>query len=187
MAQGADGMPPTATPAREGEGDAVEAQFEACYDRLRALAHARLQRGGREALLDTTALVHESFLRIAQAGGAPGADRAHFLRYASRVMRSVIVDTVRARVAERRGGGAAHETLDLSLLSGAFGDEAEILRVHEALEVLARHDERLARVVEMRYFGGLSEVEIGEALGVTDRTVRRDWEKARLLLLEVLT
>jgi RNA polymerase sigma factor (TIGR02999 family) len=181
-----DPPPHGPAPVREPDERELEALFGASYEQLRALAHARLRRGPREALLDTTALVHESFVRIAQAGGAPAADRAHFFRYAGRVMRSVIVDAARARLAERRGGGAAHEALDTSRLGDGLGGEAEILRVHEALEALGRHDERLARVVEMRYFGGLSEAEIGEALGVTDRTVRRDWEKARLLLLEAL-
>ncbi|MCU0682864.1 MAG: ECF-type sigma factor [Polyangiaceae bacterium] len=181
--------PPAAAPpgADAPAGEEVEALFGSSYEQLRALARARLGRGPRDALLDTTALVHESFERITRAAPqAHAADRGRFFRYAGHVMRSVIVDAVRARVAERRGGDAPHEPLDLSRLGDSFGGEAEILRVHEALDALARLDERLARVVEMRYFGGLSEAEIGEALGVTDRTVRRDWEKARLLLLELL-
>jgi RNA polymerase sigma factor (TIGR02999 family) len=101
-------------------------------------------------------------------------------------MRSVVVDLVRARLAERRGGGAAHVTLNTAIGDGAPAAEAEILRVHEALEELATLNERMAQVVEMRYFAGLTEPEIADALGVTERTVRRDWEKARVLLAEAL-
>jgi RNA polymerase sigma factor (TIGR02999 family) len=100
-------------------------------------------------------------------------------------MRSVIVDLVRERRAERRGGDVRHVTLNTQADS-PDGAEEEILRVHEALDDLARYDERLVRVVEMRYYVGMTEAEIADALGITDRTVRRDWEKARLLLAEAL-
>ena len=106
----------------------------------------------------------------------------HFLAYAARVMRSVVVDLIRARQAERRGGDVEHLTLNTTLVDAAGSPEAEVLQVHEALEELAAVDERAARVVEMRYFGGLSEAEIAQALGVTERTVQRDWHKARLFL-----
>jgi RNA polymerase sigma factor (TIGR02999 family) len=98
----------------------------------------------------------------------------------------VIVDCVRERRAERRGGAAQHVTLDTQVSDAAPTGGQEILNVHEALDELARYDERMARVVEMRYFAGMTEGEIADALGVTDRTVRRDWEKARLLLAEAL-
>lgn len=171
-----------------GAADALVAQL---YQELRRLAHSRLRRAGSITLLDTTALVHEGYLRL-RAGqdgdGAPGfADRRHFFAYAARAMHSVVVDLVRARQAERRGGGAERLPLDTAVaddLSGAQGDE--ILRVHEALQELAQVDARLASVVEMRYFGGLTEPEIAEALGVTERTVQRDWQKARLLLAAAL-
>jgi RNA polymerase sigma factor (TIGR02999 family) len=172
--------------AEKGEGGALEAIFGASYEELRKLAHARLRRGPRQALLDTTSLVHESYMRIARAGEVRLQDRAHFFRYASHVMRSVIVDVLRAGLAERRGGDVQHVTLNPSLIGSAVSSEDEILRVHEALEVLAKHDARLVHVVEMRYFSGLSECEIAAALGVTERTVRRDWEKARLLLIAAL-
>ena len=155
------------------------------YSQLRRLARARLAAGGRYTLLDTTALVHEVYLRLQRASSVVVNDSEHFLAYATTVMRSVIVDYIRQRKAERRGGGAAHVTLDTGFeLSGGSYDE--ILDVHEALEVLAAVDLRLVRVVEMRYFGGLTDIEIGETLGVTERTVRRDWDRARLLLAEVL-
>jgi RNA polymerase sigma factor (TIGR02999 family) len=100
-------------------------------------------------------------------------------------MRSVIVDFARRRVAGRRGGGAPHATLEADVAAVGPGEE-EILGVHEALDRLAAVDERMTQVVEMRYFGGLTEPEIAEALGVTERTVRRDWQKARMLLREAL-
>jgi RNA polymerase sigma factor (TIGR02999 family) len=185
-----DKAPPTLSElvAQADSGDAVALRglFDATYEDLRALARMRLhvQRGG--VLLDTTALVHESFLRFAGAGQLRIQDRQHFLCFASKVMRSVVVDHVRECVAARRGGGAPHITLTTQLGNPAADGAAEILRVHEALEELATLDKRMSQVVEMRYFAGMTETEIAEALGVTDRTVRRDWEKARLLLLDAL-
>ena len=137
-------------------------------------------------MLDTTSLVHESYLRLAKAGQVAVEDRAHFLRYASCAMRSVIVDLVRQRQAGRRGGDADHVTLTTRAGAGETAGARQILRVHDAIGELARHDARMAQVVEMRYFGGLTEQEIADALDVTDRTVRRDWEKARLWLAEAL-
>lgn len=173
--------------AQEGDEAALRGVFDATYQDLRAVARVRLSKGGgRVPLLDTTSLVHESFVRFASAGRLRVEDRRHFLRYASHVMRSVIVDFVRERQTERRGGDVAHVTLDSEILDADSAGEKEILRVHEALEELGQHDARMVQVVEMRYFGGMSESEVAAALGVTDRTVRRDWEKARLLLARAL-
>jgi RNA polymerase sigma factor (TIGR02999 family) len=172
--------------AQSGDAAALHRVFDATYQDLRSMARQRLRAHARGTLLDTTALVHESFLRFANAGQLRIDDRQHFLRYASHVMRSVVVDYVRERMAERRGGDAAHVTLDTQFASRAEDGADEILRVHGALEELAVLDERMAQVVEMRYFAGMTESEIADALGVTDRTVRRDWEKARLLLAETL-
>ena len=107
------------------------------------------------------------------------------MRWAAQVMRSVIVDFARRRVAGRRGGSAARVTLDVEHVAAAAGEQ-EILGIHQALDRIAVIDPRLTQVVEMRYFGGMTEPEIAEALGVTERTVRRDWQKARLLLREAL-
>jgi RNA polymerase sigma factor (TIGR02999 family) len=172
--------------AQSGDAGALQRVFDAAYEDLRLMARSRLRASSRGAILDTTSLVHESFLRFAGAGQLKIHDRQHFMRYASQVMRSVVVDYVREQMAERRGGGAVHVTLTTQLGNGSSDGADEILRVHEALDELAILDQRLAQVVEMRYFAGMTEVEIAEALGVTDRTVRRDWEKARLLLAEVL-
>ncbi len=172
--------------AQDGDEAALRIVFDATYAELRGLARARLRKGSRNTMLDTTSLVHEAFLRFADAGRLHIGDRQHFLRYASHVMRSVIVDFVRERLAQRRGGDAVHVTLDSQIGEAPGAGESEILRVHEALEELAQHDARLVQVVEMRYFAGMTETEIATVLGVNDRTVRRDWQKARLLLAEAL-
>ena len=173
-----------------GDKVAFDALFHATYPDLRRLARERLGGGEREQLLDTTSLVHESYLRFAAAKQVRFEDRDHFMCYAARVMHSVIVDFVRERRAERRGGDLARITLttsNLLALDARAADAAdEILRVHEALEELRALDERLVKIVEMRYFGGMTEVEVAGALDVSERTVRRDWEKARLLLAEAL-
>jgi RNA polymerase sigma factor (TIGR02999 family) len=161
---------------------AQDALFSAAYPELRKLARSRLRDGGRCTVLDTTALVHESYLRFIHGRKLRSETRLAFFGYASQVMRSVIIDTVRERQAERRGGGLAPLTLDTAQAESLPGPGDEILKVHEALAALAQAEPRLAQVVEMRYFGGYSEAEIAEALALTERTVRRDWEKARLLL-----
>jgi RNA polymerase sigma factor (TIGR02999 family) len=170
-----------------GDRAAGEELFAAAYADLRRMARARLRDGGRNTVLDTTSLVHESYLRFLRTGELRAEDRPAFLAYASRVMRSVIVDSARERQAQRRGGDVAHLTLNTSL-GGELGlGEDSILAIHDALQDLAKVDGRLAQVVEMRYFGGYDDAEIGEALGVTARTVQRDWEKARLLLATLLS
>jgi RNA polymerase sigma factor (TIGR02999 family) len=184
------GSPPDVTDllrrAQAGDRAAADALFTATYDQLRRLARLRLRGGGRSVLLDTSSLVHESYLRFAGTAGLRLQDRVHFMRYAARVMRSVIVDFARRRYARRRGGRVAHVDLTLRNVDGVAVGTREILRVHDALEGLAKLDPRMAQVVELRYFAGMSESEIAEVLEVSDRTVRRDWEKARLWLAESL-
>jgi RNA polymerase sigma factor (TIGR02999 family) len=168
-----------------GSGDrlAADRAFALLYADLQRLARSRLRHGSALTLLDTTALVHESYLRLqAGDGGATFADRHHFMAYAAKVMRTVVIDVVRARLAERRGGGATKVTLDTVLAEDLSAHDDEVLRVHEALDELATLEPRLAQVVELRYFGGLTEAEIATSLDVTERTVQRDWQKARLFL-----
>lgn len=166
--------------------ESVHALFPALYGELRRLARSRLAAGGRHTLLDTSALVHEAFMRMQRDGGVAVNDREHFMAYAATTMRSVVIDFVRRRSADRRGGGVEHITLDTRAAEALGASDDEILAVHDALETLAKVDARLVRVVEMRYFAGLTDAEIGAALGITDRTVRRDWERARLMLAQML-
>jgi RNA polymerase sigma factor (TIGR02999 family) len=178
-------------PDREPRADdgSIDALFSSTYRELRQLARARLRRGGRNTVLDTTALVHETFLKLSANREVAFPDRPRFLVYAGRVMRSIIIDLIRRRQTERHGGGFVHLTLtgDVIDQAGLPAEEAHILRVHEALDDMAKLDPRMAQVVEMRYFAGMTDAEIATALNVTDRTVRRDWEQARLFLAEALT
>jgi RNA polymerase sigma factor (TIGR02999 family) len=169
-----------------GDPEARDALFSAAYSELHRLAQSRLRRGGRSTVLDTTCLVHEAYLRFVSSGELHAEDRRAFFAYASQVMRSVIVNSVRERIAQKRGGGWQPLTLSTQLAVDVPDDQETILKVHEALQTLEQADPRLAQVAQMRYFSGYSEQEIAEALDVTERTVRRDWEKARLILAELL-
>lgn len=158
---------------------------EQLYRELRRLARARLRDGGRNTLLDTQALVHEAWLRM-ERSAPPLEDKPRWLAYASRAMRSVIVDMARQRLAERHGGGVQHVTWTEAVGGHAEQSDAEVLALHQALDQLEALDPRLARVVEMRYFAGLDDEQVAQALEVSSRTVRRDWEKARRLLAHAL-
>lgn len=178
-------MPPDVPPP-EPPAPGVDALFATLYPELRRLAHARLRGHVRSGLLDTTALVHESYERLADRA-APYVDRSHFLAYAAHVMRSVVVDLAREQLADKRGGDVAHVTLTTGLGAALADERPEVLRVHEALDELAAIDPRLAQIVELRYFGGLDNGEIAAALGVSLRTVERGWEQARSFLFASLT
>jgi RNA polymerase sigma factor (TIGR02999 family) len=168
--------------ARHGDRAAADQVVAQLYADLQRLARRQMRNAGEMTLLDTTALVHEAWLRLAGTADKDFPDRRHFLAYAAQAMRSVVIDLVRARQADRRGGGLAHLTLNTAVAELAPQGDDDILRVHEALDELAQLEPRLAQVVEMRYFAGLLEQEIAQALGVTERTVQRDWQKARLFL-----
>jgi RNA polymerase sigma factor (TIGR02999 family) len=172
---------------RSGEpgSQAVNALFEATYQDLRRLAHERLRRNQPVTGLGTTALVHESYLRFLNAARIELKDRGHFMVYASKVMRSVIIDTVRKKLADRRGGDVPLVTFGTGSDQAAATDD-DLLQVDDALTELSRVDPQLVQIVEMRYFAGLSVDDIAEHLGLSARTVFRQWEKARLVLLDAL-
>jgi RNA polymerase sigma factor (TIGR02999 family) len=173
--------------SRRGEPDALEQLFRLLYDDLHQLAHAKLKRSGELTLLDTTVLVHESYLRLLKAGSIEATDRGRFMGYAAQVMRSIIVDFVRRRAAERRGGDVVHVDLDAAANEIADPREQEVLKVDEALQELAQIDPRLVSVIEMRYFAGMTEAEVAAALDVSLRSVSRYWEKAKLFLASRLS
>jgi RNA polymerase sigma factor (TIGR02999 family) len=168
--------------AQSGDEAARSALFEKVYGELRQLARSRLTGSGSYALPGTTALLHESYLRLLQAGALRAGDRRAFFAFATRVARSVAVDGARERLAQRRRDDAQHVAVATRPGEGNASAEERILRVHAALETLERADAHLARVVEMRYFGSLTEREIADTLGVAEPAVQRDWEKARTLL-----
>jgi RNA polymerase sigma factor (TIGR02999 family) len=161
---------------------AIDQLFALLYDDVRRVAHNRVASNAPISLLNTTAVANEAYLRLCNAGRLDVTSRAHFMAYLSKVLRAVIVDFVRRRRAERRGGAAQQVTLDTAVSDTVAVEDAEVARLDDALEVLERSDPRLKQVVEMRYFGGMNDAEIAEALGVTPRTVGRDWVRARLLL-----
>ena|SRR2546429_669902 len=167
---------------RDGDPSAMGDLVAIVYPDLHRMARARLAQNDTITLLDATSMVHEAYLRLSSASRIEADCRGQFMAYAAQVMRSVIVDFARKRRADRRGGSAAHVTLSTDLLDGAQGSDDDIERVHEALDELEQTDPRLKQVIEMRYFGGFTEQEVADALGLTERTVRRDWERARLLL-----
>src|SRR5262249_13163654 len=150
-----------------------------------AMAHRRLNTRGRDALLDSTALVHEAFLKIFGRSPPNFQDRKHFFSVAAIAMRQIICDGARRRLAIRRGSGAPHA--DIDAVDVPAKDRAEeIVAVNEALSRLASLDERLARLVELRYFGGLSIAEVAEVMETSESTVEREWKKARALLRRML-
>ena len=169
---------------RAGRREAFDQILPLVYHELRRVARRELAVRPNDSL-STTALVHELYLKVARAERADWHNRAHFLGVAAVAMRHILVDRARRRAAEKRGGPQRRVTLDENLI--ASSDQAQsLLELHEALENLARIDERLARVVECRFFGGMTEQETAEALGIGVRTVRRDWIKARGLLYHAL-
>ena len=173
--------------AHGGDAEALNRLFEAIYPDLRRIARARLRGRLAEADLGTTALVSECFLKMHAARRLDAPDRGRFFAYVAMAMRSIIVDIARAHASGRRGGDAEHVPLDDDDPPASDPQAAlEILRVHEALDEIAQHDARLSQLVEMRYFGGYEDEEIARALELSTRTVRRDWQKARLLLAAAL-
>ena len=169
---------------RSSRRDSLDRLLPVVYQELRAIAHRHLAKRGPGGSLATTGLVHEAYLKLVDQSQAEWRDRAHFFALSSVAMRHVLVDQARARAALKRGGT---RTVALDEEAIAVDDSAEtLMAIDEALDRLAAVEPRLAKVVECRFFGGLSEREIAEALGVTERTVERDWVKARVLLYRAL-
>jgi RNA polymerase sigma factor (TIGR02999 family) len=171
--------------ARGGKSAAVDQLFSLLYQELRTVAHRQLRKRDHGRALDTTMIVHESYLKLRDRGALKPEDRPQFLAYAASAMRSVIIDLARGRLAEKRGGDNL-VPLRTNVAESASASDAELLRIHEALEELAAIEPRLAKIVEMRYFVGMSEQAVAEALGIAKRTAQRDWEKARLFLFTAL-
>jgi RNA polymerase sigma factor (TIGR02999 family) len=167
--------------AREGDADAADRLAALIYDELRVLARSCLGDRSQHPTLSTTALVHEAFLRMSGGADAQFPDRMHFFAYASTAMRRIVVDQARRAHAEKRGGDAVHVDIDSAVLPLDAPPE-QIVALDQALERLSDMDARLARIVEMRVFAGLEVDEVAHALGVSERTVKRDWRKARALL-----
>jgi RNA polymerase sigma factor (TIGR02999 family) len=166
---------------RNGQGDAWNRLFPYVYDELHRIAHYQLARQRIDHTLSTTGLVHEAYLKLVDQTAASYADRVHFLAVSSRAMRQVLIDYARKRNTAKRGGGWQRVPLEEGRI--AVGDRADmLLALDEALIRLSNMNGRLGRVVECRFFGGMTEEETAAALGITDRTVRRDWTKARMWL-----
>jgi len=173
------------TELRTATDQSIERLVPIVYQELRAIAHRQLNARGRSGTLETTALVNEAYLKLVDQKRALWKDRAHFFALASLAMRQVLVDRAKAMATVKRGGERRRVTFD-EMEIGVHDQPEVLLQLNEALEDLAKLEPRLARVVELRFFGGLTEEEIAEALGLTVRTVQRDWSKARMLLRRAL-
>ncbi|MGE0639736.1 MAG: ECF-type sigma factor [Thermoanaerobaculia bacterium] len=172
--------------ARAGRSGAADALFEAVYADLKRVA-SRLLAGQREhATLSTTVLVHEAYLRLVRPGNLAQQDRVHFFAVAARAMRQIVVDHARRRNAEKRGGGELAIELDEGRMGFAMQRPEEVLALDAALEKLGALDERLSRVIEWRFFAGMTFEEIAVAMDLSDRTLKRDWRKARAFLYREL-
>jgi RNA polymerase sigma factor (TIGR02999 family) len=171
---------------REGNARAAERLFPLVYEELKHQARRHLSRERADHTLQPTALVHEAYMRMVDQTSPQIENRAHFFGFASRVMRQILVDHARQHKAEKRGGAAQRLSLnDIDLLPEQSA--ADLLELDEALKRLEAIDERKCRVVDMRFFGGLKEPEIAKVLGITEKTVRRDWQFAKLWLYRELS
>ena len=171
---------------RQGLPEADERLYDHVYDALHAIAHRQLRKRSAGQTLRTTALVHEAYLRLVDQTRAQWNDRVHFFAVAALAIRHILVNYARRKRAQKRGGG--WHRLDLDEAALAPEERADVLlALDEALDDLAALDERLSRVVVLRFFGGMTEEEIARADGVSARTVRRDWHKAKAFLAHALT
>jgi RNA polymerase sigma factor (TIGR02999 family) len=172
--------------AAQGDPAANEQLFQALYAELHRLAKRELWRNGGAVTLGATTLVHEAFLQMSGREGAPFPDRARFMGYSARAMRGLIIDYARQRHAQKRGGGFELTALDTDIADNV-ADPVDLTRVGDALDELAQLDPALAQIVDLKFFCGFSFGEIAALRGVSERTVQRDWEKARIYLHRALT
>lgn len=183
---GAGDVRALAAELRVGRRDSLDGLLPEVYDELRTVARRHLARREVGGTLSTTGLVHEAYLKLVDQSRVAWRDRGHFFALVAVAMRHVMVDRARARRARKREGSLEHIPLEDAQVAAA--DQAEVLLIiNDAIDRLAREEPRLAQVVDYRFFGGLSDEEIAEALGVTPRTVQRDWCKARMLLRHALS
>jgi RNA polymerase sigma factor (TIGR02999 family) len=167
--------------AGNGDAGALDEVFTHVYGELRRIAHAQLRRAGAGHSLNTTAVVHEVYLRLVRSDDVSWNDRGHFYAVAARAMRQILLNRARMHLAQKRGAGA--RVLSLDQADVAVDECAtELIELDDALTRLSEMDERLARVVNLRFFAGLTVEETAQVLGVTDRTVKRDWRVARAFL-----
>jgi len=185
MAGGAPSVTQLLKAWSDGDEQALEALLPLVEAELRRLARGYMRRERRDHTLQTTALVNEAFVRLVDAHGIQWRDRAHFVGIAARLMRRVLVDHARARGYKKRGGGAANVPFEDGMRVSPAPD-VDVVALDRALDALAAIDARKSRVVEMRFFGGLSVEETAEALAVSADTVKRDWRLAKLWLLREL-
>lgn len=172
--------------ARDGDRDALDRLLPLVYDDLRAVAHRQLRRRRPGDTFDSTVLVHEAYLKLSGRMQTDWRDRNHFLSVAAVAMRHILVDYARRKTAQKRGGGQLLVTLDERRVGGR-SPGVEILALDEALDRLADLDGRLSKIVELRFFAGLTVEETAELVGTSERTVKRDWRKARAFLNRELT
>lgn len=172
--------------AELGERGAADALFTALYEELHRMARRELSRRGGGVTLSATTLLHDAYLNISGREGTSFPDRNRFMGYASRVMRGIIIDYARSRQAQKRGGEFELTSIRTDMALAVGSNASELSRMSDALDELAKLDERLARVVDLKFFCGFSFVEIAAMFGVSERTVQRDWEKARIYLHNVL-
>ncbi len=170
-----------------GNQAAFDRLIDRVYDDLRRIAHARLRDEREGHTLNTTAVVHECYLRLVPQVTATWRDRAHFFAAASRAIRHILIDYARRARAQKRGDGAVHIPLSDELTGGGDPSTIELLELDEALRALAEHDSRLEQVVECRFFGGMTAKDTAEALDSSLRTVERDWSRAKAYLFEALS
>jgi RNA polymerase sigma factor (TIGR02999 family) len=172
------------TSADRGESAAADALFATLYNELHRLARRELARQHGHAALGVTTLLHEAYLAMSDREGAVFPDHARFMAYAARVMRGLIIDDLRGRLTQKRGGGIQHTTLDFD--AQGIQDPQVLERISDALDELATHDPALAEIVDLKFFCGFSTAEIAAMRRVSERTVKRCWERARIYLHRAL-